>query len=106
MPANRTLVAEQEGRNEICGIRVGYSVYAVTCIRCAAGTCTDHDYAGQGDHFEVIVRKRTYDGVRVASKHDSDPIRLIATEKTDAITEGQGHALAMIRFLRSMEKSA
>lgn len=106
MSTTRTLIAEQEGNNEVCGIRVGYSVHAVACSRCSAGTCTEHDFAGQGDRFEVTVRNRTYDGIRVASKHDTDPIRLAATEKAAAIEEGRGHALAMIRFLRSMEESA
>lgn len=83
----RTVVAEQEGQNKIEGIRVGYTVYAV------------------GEHFEVVVRNRRYDGVRVESQHDTQPIRLDATDRTMAIAEGRGHALSMIAFLRSLSTS-
>lgn len=84
----RAVVAETEAKVAVNGVYVGFTVYQVT--------------ADGADTFEVVVRSRTYDGIRVASKHDSAPIALAATDKDAAIVEGRGHALSTMDFLRAM----
>lgn len=66
----RTLVAEAESPSPAWnGVYPGFSLYRVE------------------DRFEFVFRTRTYDGIRVASKWDSKPVALDATEVEAAKAE-------------------
>lgn len=77
-----TLVAEAESTKAFGGVYYGLSLYETPEGR-----------------FQAVLHTRTYDGVRVASKWDSDRIDLAALGKEVAWDEG-------VRQLNALRRSA
>lgn len=79
---SRTVVAEVHGTKSYAGVYYGYTLYGLD----------------NGEH-EVVLRTRTYDGIRVADKWDSEPISIIGGTKETAIEKSREHVIALIKSL-------
>lgn len=82
----RRLVGEVQTPNPINGVHYGYSLY----LR------DDRGYA-------MVARSRVYDGIRVASRWDSEVILLEARVKGAAEIEAVDKMRALIRSLSGVE---
>lgn len=84
----RKLVGEGEHTREtVPGVRHGLSIY-------------EHTEQGTVTGYDVVLRSRSYDGVRVAGKWDSPPIELDTTDRTEATRRANSHLRALVTALR------
>jgi hypothetical protein len=77
------LIAETTGQRSYNGVWFGLSLFQIAEGR-----------------FQAVLHTRTYDGIRVQDKWDSQPILLNATDKDAAWTEAFGHRMDLIKAVQ------